>query len=160
MIVVLVLLGALLACRAIGALGVQYLDSWIASTRSGLALMFLFTASAHFTTMKEDLVRMVPPAFPCPRQIVFISGILEILGAIGLLPPSTRPWAGLGLVLLMIAMFPANVYAARRGLTLRGKSATPLALRLPMQILFITLTWWSSSACRLASALEPLCITG
>ena len=139
---VFVLVGATLFLRALGALGVDAFATWIDSARVALALMFLFTASAHFTRMREDLVRMVPPSFPKPEALVFVTGILEVAGAIGLLVPATRRIAAIGLAMLLLAMFPANVSAARRGLTLRGKPVTPLALRLPIQVLFLAVTLW------------------
>jgi uncharacterized membrane protein len=74
--------------------------------------------------------------------LVYLTGVLEVLGAVGLLVPATRSFAGLGLVLLLVAMFPANVNAARKGMPLRGKLPTPLWLRLPMQLLFIGMTLW------------------
>jgi len=117
-------------------------ETWMDSARFALALMFVFTASAHFNRMKEDLVRMVPPSFPNPRALVFATGMLEIAGAIGLLVPATRRLAAWGLALLLLVLFPANVSAARRGLTLRGKPVTPLALRLPIQLLFLAVTLW------------------
>jgi uncharacterized membrane protein len=117
-------------------------DTWVDSARVALALMFLFTAAAHFTRMKEDLVRMVPPSFPNPRALVFATGVLEILGAIGLLVPATRRPAAWGLALLLLLLFPANVSAARRRLTLRGKPVTPLGLRLPIQLLFLGVCLW------------------
>jgi uncharacterized membrane protein len=112
------------------------------SARFALALMFVFTASAHFNRMKEDLVQMVPPSFPNPRALVFVTGVLEIAGAIGLLLPATRRLAAGGLALLLLVLFPANISAARRRLTLRGKPVTPLALRLPIQLLFLAVTLW------------------
>lgn len=136
----ILLVVATLVLRALGALGVAAFPTWLDSARVALALTFLFTASAHFTRMKEDLVRMVPPSFPNPRAIVFATGVLEILGAIGLLVPAARGPAAWGLALLLVAMFPANVSAARRGLTLRGKPVTPLAIRLPIQVLFLAVT--------------------
>lgn len=106
--------------------------------------MFMFTASAHFNKMKEDLINMVPKGLPYPEQLVFVTGILEVLGAFGILIPALRSLAGLCLILLMIAVFPANVNAARNKIPLRGKSPTPLWLRLPIQMVFIGLTWWST----------------
>ena len=106
--------------------------------------MLLFTASAHFTRMKEDLVRMMPDWVPWPRAMVYFTGMCELAGAIGLLIPSLRLAAGIALIVFFILAFPANVKAARTGSTLRGKAATPLWLRAPMQLLFIGLTWWSS----------------
>ena len=112
--------------------------------RYALAVMFLFTASAHFTSMKEDLIRMMPKAVPYPRQVVFLTGILEVLGAIGLLIPQLQRAAGICLILFLIAVFPANVHATRTEVTLRGKPVTPLGLRLPMQLIYIALVWWST----------------
>jgi uncharacterized membrane protein len=139
---VIVLVGATLLLRGLGVLGVAPFDTWIESARVALALMFLFTASAHFTRMKEDLIRMVPPSFPNPRALVFATGVLEILGAIGLLLPATRRLAAWSLALMLLALFPANVSAARRGLTLGSKPVTPLAIRLPIQLLFLAVTLW------------------
>lgn len=104
---------SLLVFRGLGALGIENLSSWQDCSRFALAVMFLFTASAHFTKMKEDLVNMVPRVFPYPRQIVFVTGILEILGAIGIVVPTVKGLAGLCLIILLIAMFPANSNAAR-----------------------------------------------
>ena len=141
-----VLVGATLLLRGLGALGVVAFDTWVENARVALALMFLFTATAHFTRLKEDLVRMVPPSFPNPRALVFATGVLEILGAIGLLVPETRRLAAWGLALMLLALFPANVSAARRGLTLRGKPVTPLAIRLPIQLLFLAVALWIALA--------------
>ncbi|HEY6066298.1 MAG TPA: hypothetical protein VIY96_09095 [Thermoanaerobaculia bacterium] len=71
---------------------------------------------------------------------MFTTGVLEILGAIGLLVPATRRLAAGGLALMLVALFPANVSAARRRLTLRGKPVTPLPLRLAIQLLFLAVT--------------------
>lgn len=133
---------AVLVFRGLGALGVGMFETWLDCTRTALALTFLFTATAHFNRMKEDLVRMVPPSFPNPRALVFVTGLLEIAGAIGLLVPATRRLAATGLALLLVALFPANVSAARRGLTLRGKPVTPLPTRLPIQLLFLAAAVW------------------
>lgn len=143
MVVLMVLaLGALVA-RALGFVGVEAMNSWPAATRVGIAVMLFFTATAHFTPMRRDLVRMVPPWIPRPEAVVFLTGTCEILGAIGLLLPRTRPVAAVALILFLVAVFPANVHAAGSGVTLRGKPATPLWIRTPMQLLFIGLVCWS-----------------
>jgi uncharacterized membrane protein len=144
MAVLIVLFASLLIYRAAGALGVEWLASWQAASRWALSTMLLFTASAHFTRMREDLVRMMPPRIPWPRAMVFFTGLCEIAGAIGLLVPRTRRAAGIALILFFFAVFPANVRAARSCLTLRGKPVSPLWLRAPMQLLFIFLAWWAS----------------
>ena len=140
------LIAATLVLRGLGVVGIGAFATWLDSARVALALMFLFTAAAHFNRMKEDLVRMVPPSFPNPRALVLVTGLLEIAGAIGLLVPATQRLAAWGLAILLIALFPANVSAAKRGLTLRGKPVTPLALRLPIQLLFLGACLWVALA--------------
>ncbi|MCI0618010.1 DoxX family protein [bacterium] len=144
MIVLLVLGFSILLFRGIGALGVDALISLQASVRFGLAGMLFFTASAHFTSMRKDLVRMVPKKVPYPEAMVYFTGVCEILGAIGLLLPSFQKIAAVALILLLIALLPANIHASRAGITLRGKPPTSLWLRIPMQALFIVLIWWSA----------------
>ena len=139
-----VLLVSLLVFRTFGALGFEPLSEWRNVAACALALMFLFTASAHFTSTKRDLVAMVPSVFPRPELLVSATGVLEILGAVGLLVPATRSFAGIGLILLLVAMFPANVAAARKQVPLRGKPPTPLPLRLFLQLVFIGTTWWAT----------------
>jgi uncharacterized membrane protein len=104
--------------------------------------MFVFTAISHFAPMKRDLIAMVPPSLPRPDLLVFCTGVLELAGAGGLLIEATRFWAACGLILLMGAMLPANISAARRGIRLRGRRATSLWLRVPMQILFAAWAWY------------------
>jgi uncharacterized membrane protein len=143
--IVLAILGvATLLARVAGLAGLSALDSWRAAVRVGLAVMLLFAASAHFTGMRHDLARMLPDVVPSPMAVIYFTGACEILGAIGLLLPRARRLAGMALIVFFIAVLPANVHAARAGVTLRGEPATPLALRIPMQLLFIGLTWWSA----------------
>ena len=144
MIVLGLLLAAWLVLRGIGALGVGALATWQHSACYALAVMFAFTGIAHFNKMKHDLVRMVPAIFPRPLLLIYFTGILEFMGVIGLLLPRFRSLAGVCLIALLIAMFPANVNAALKGTTLAGKPATALWLRAPMQLVFIGLLWWST----------------
>jgi uncharacterized membrane protein len=102
-------------------LGIDAFSTWQVSGAWALVVMFLFTASAHFMKTEQDLIAMVPKAFLSPRFLVYFTGVLEVLGAVGLLIPVTRIFAGLGLVLLLVAMFLANVNAARKRILLRGK---------------------------------------
>ncbi len=106
----------------------QALASWQDSARYALVVMFVFTASAHFNKMKHDLARMIPAYFPRPLLIVYITGVLELLGAAGLMLPQVRRLSGICLIALLVGMFIANSNAAQKGITLRGKPATPLWL--------------------------------
>jgi uncharacterized membrane protein len=103
-----------LAARVVGWLGVDYVDSWPAAIAVGLALMFTMTGVAHFVPgMRRDMIAIVPPRLPKPALLVTITGVLELLGAIGVLYPPTRVAAAVCLFALMLVMFPANVYASR-----------------------------------------------
>jgi uncharacterized membrane protein len=139
----IVLVATALLARLAGRLGVVSLQHWAAATRVGLAVMLCITAAAHFNSMRADLVRMVPPAVPNPEFMVTFTGVCEVLGAIGLLMSRTRRLAALALILFLIAVLPANIHAARSALTLDGAPVTPLWPRVALQIVFISLVWWS-----------------
>jgi uncharacterized membrane protein len=112
-VIVSLVLGTL-AARFIGWLGVDYVDSWPQAVAVGLAAMFVMTGVAHFVpAMRRDMIAIVPPRLPAPGLLVTITGVLELLGAAGLLYPPTRVAAAVCLFVLMLVMFPANVYAAR-----------------------------------------------
>ena len=114
MIVIASLVLGTIAARLIGRLGVDYVDSWPQAVAVGLAVMFVMTGAAHFVpAMRRDMIAIVPPQLPVPGLLVTITGVLELLGAVGLLCPPTRVAAAVCLFVLMLAMFPANVYAAR-----------------------------------------------
>lgn len=137
MIPFLVLVVATFALRAVGAAGLHPLDSWVFCLRGGLFVMFLLTASAHWGKRRPDLIAMVPAAFPRPDMMVTITGVLEILGAVGLLLPATARPAAICLAILLVALFPANVRAAREHLNIGGTAATALPLRTVLQIVYI-----------------------
>lgn len=126
--------------RLVGWLGVDAVDGWHPALRVGLAVMFVVTGLAHFAPkMRADMIAMVPPRLPRPDLLVTITGILELAGAAGLLIPATSRLAAAALALLMLAMFPANVSAARRGLTLGGRPVTPIGRRTVLQVFWIAL---------------------
>ncbi|GMK42650.1 hypothetical protein PCCS19_57100 [Paenibacillus sp. CCS19] len=131
--------------RLIGLAGGSYFDEWHTSLQAAVAFMLLLTASAHWGAKRKDLVRMVPPSFPKPGRIVTITGYLEIAGAIGIMIPALSLYAAIGLVLLFIAMFPANVYAARHKLTLGGRAVPSLPVRTLLQLIFLAAVVLASS---------------
>lgn len=133
----IVLVITTLLLRIIGAAGVGLLNSWTWCLRGGLALMFLFTASAHWGKRRGDLTAMVPRVFPRPDLMVSATGVFEILGAAGLLIPAVAPLAAACLAMLLIALFPANIRAAREGLTIGGRPTTALPLRTVLQLVFL-----------------------
>jgi uncharacterized membrane protein len=110
--------------------------------------MFAFTGSTHFTAMKHDYAAMVPPPLTGQLWVIYVTGILEIAGAIGLLVRTTRRLAGICLSLLLLALFPANVHAALNAIDFRGEAPTVIWLRSLVQVVFLVATWWSSVARR------------
>ena len=138
----IVLLIATALARLAGGFGVRPLRSWPSAARVGLAVMFCFTAAAHFNSVRPDLIRMVPPGVPYPEFMVTFTGICEVLGAIGLLVPATRRIAAIALIVMLMAVLPANIHAARADLTIGGSQATPLIPRVALQVVLIALLWW------------------
>lgn len=150
-----VLLVSFLAFRGLGALGVRRFGTWRASAAHALAVMLVMTATAHFVPdgpgampTHDDLVAMVPPAVPFASAVVYLTGALELLGAVGLVVARTRRPAGICLALLFVAMLPANIYAAVEGVELAGEPATPLWQRIPEQLLYLGFALWPATGRR------------
>ncbi len=109
-----------------------------------IALIFVGAGVLHFVR-PGPFVRIVPPFLPFPLALVYLSGIAEILGGIGMLVPSLRTWAGFGLIALLVAVFPANVYMALAPQKF-GIAPVWLWLRLPLQFVLIGWVWWAARA--------------
>jgi uncharacterized membrane protein len=105
------------------------------------AAFFVVAGSLHFLR-PDPYVKIVPPFIPRALLMVYISGVAEIAGGVGILLPVVRRAAGWGLVALLIAVFPANIYMA---LDRVQATANPLPVwilwaRLPLQFALI---WWT-----------------
>jgi uncharacterized membrane protein len=136
----IIMLVAWVAFRIAGIAGFHAADFSIASLRFALAAMFIFTGVSHFVPRtRGEMIRMVPPALGHQAFFVTLTGVLELIGAVGLLVPSLVRPAAIALAALLIAMFPANVHASRAGLSVGGRRAMPLKLRLPLQLIWIGL---------------------
>ncbi|MFE9277242.1 DoxX family protein [Paenibacillus glucanolyticus] len=131
------MLVSLILFRTLGWAGWDYMNDWVTSLRFAVAIMFLVAASAHWGRLRGDLIAMMPPRIPNAQILISLTGILEIAGAIMLLIPATAMAASTGLALMLLAMFPANIYAAQKKLTLGGKPVTPIGARTIMQMLFL-----------------------
>jgi uncharacterized membrane protein len=113
--------------------------------RVGLSLVFLWFmigGVAHFTLTDMEM-RIVPPYIPWPHAAVLLSGVFELLGAVGILIPVTRRAAGVGLFLLTIAVTPANVYMLQHA-ELFNLPRWALIVRLPFQVALLALIIWST----------------
>lgn len=105
---------------------------------------FLVGGIAHFVATNLEMT-IVPPYIPWPRIAVLISGVFELLGALGLLIPWTRRAAGAGLFVLTIAVTPAHIYMLERPESF-SVPYWALVLRLPLQVGLLVLIAWSSNA--------------
>lgn len=107
-----------------------------------LAMIFCVAGIMHFVA-PTPFVRIVPPWLPAPALLVFVSGVAEIAGGLGLLLPTTRVAAGWGLVALLVAVFPANVRMLHAAHEARASALwqTLLVLRLPLQPLLVYWVW-------------------
>jgi uncharacterized membrane protein len=112
-----------------------------ARARVGLTLFFLFTSLGHFIKTGE-MAEMVPPPIPYRVELIYITGVLELLGALGVWVPRLRRVTGLCLILLLIGVLPANIYSAVHRVDFGGHGAGPtyLLVRVPFQLFVI---WWT-----------------
>jgi len=123
----------------------------LAATMVGIGLL-------HFVA-GDIFIQIVPPFLPWPLALVWISGACEIALGVLLLPPVTRRYAGLLLVALYVAVFPANIYMAMNNVQVNGlptwltqPSQLALWLRLPLQLGLINWALWVSKPDRTAAA--------
>jgi uncharacterized membrane protein len=116
----------------------------IQATFRWLAAVFFIIAGAMHFVRPVPYRQIIPPAFPMPALLVAISGVCEIAGGAGLLIPRLRRSASIGLILLLIAVFPANIYMALHPDAIPGLHVPSalLWLRLPMQFVLIAWVWW------------------
>lgn len=121
-------------------LGLNPIDSTKTNARIATGLTFIFTGATHFL-MPEKYLEMMPPSVPVPILMIYISGFFEILGGIGLIVSWTKRWAAYGLIALLLAVFPANIYVAVSNVQLGGFMSEAIYqwLRLPLQ--FVLIGW-------------------
>ncbi|MFB4314914.1 hypothetical protein [Actinomadura sp. 21ATH] len=152
--------------RLLGALGVRRFADWPACAAHAMAAMLVLTGVVRFVPdsvagmpSAEELARMVPPFVPFPLAMVYLTGVLELLIAAGLVRTSTRWGAAAGLAVLLPLLLPANIYAALNDIPLNGAEATPLWFRIPQQAAYIAVALWiahSADSTRARSLLRPL----
>ena len=112
-----------------------------ARARVGLSLLFVFTAAGHFLRT-EEMAAMLPPAVPYRIELIYATGVLELLGAVGVWIPGLTRLTGLLLILMLIGLLPANIYSAINRVDFGGHGAGPayLLVRIPFQLFVI---WWT-----------------
>lgn len=118
------------------------------SGRIAMSLMLIFTAIAHFAFTK-GMAMMLPNFIPYKTQMIYLTGIIEIVAAIGLFIPNVRVITAWLLIVFFILILPANIYAALKQIDYQkgsfdGHGLTYLWFRIPLQILFIVWTYLST----------------
>ncbi|MGH9366455.1 MAG: DoxX family protein [Thermoanaerobaculia bacterium] len=138
----LIILGLLLGVSGLLALaGVLWPALEIGGTRAarfGLAAVFVFTGIGHFVKARE-MAEMLPPWVPARLAIIWATGVLELAFAAGLVLPGASRATGIAVIAFLLAVFPANVSAARRRVDFGGHGRGPayLLVRAPLQLLLI-----------------------
>ena len=112
--------------------------------RLGIALSFVAVGVSHFTS-PQVFVGIMPSYLPWHLELVYLSGLFEILGGLGLALPFSRRFAAFGLLALLVAVFPANIHMLVNEVYLEGMPREPwlLWLRLPFQLLFAFAVSWA-----------------
>ena len=108
-----------------------------------MGVLYISSGVQHFANTGW-FMKIMPPYLPYHKELIYLSGAFEIILGIMLLFEKTRFLAGWGLILLLIAVFPANIYAAQTNGAAMGTSAAIAWVRLPLQGLFIALAYWHS----------------
>jgi uncharacterized membrane protein len=102
-------------------------------------VLFIAAGALHFIR-PQMYARIMPPALGHAAELVAISGLAEIAGGVGLLVPQTRRSAAYGLIVLLIAVWPANIFMATEAEQFSAVApAWALWLRVPLQL---PLIWW------------------
>lgn len=111
-----------------------------------LATTLLFTSLGHLIYTK-GMVLMLPDFIPLKKEIIYVTGLLEVMGAFGLFIPSISRLTGMLLIVFFILILPTNIYASMRQLnyetaTFDGKGTEYLWFRIPFQLLLIGWTYY------------------
>ena len=100
-----------------------------------MILFYLFAGISHFKN-PSFFIKITPKWVPYPEKINIIVGVAEIFLALGMISEVTRPFSAKGIIILLILVFPANIYHLRKGIK-KNKNIIPLIIRLPIQGLLI-----------------------
>ena len=142
----LVLVGPYLVLTVLGRLAPRLRLARATRGKVGLSLLFLVTGSGHFLSAGA-MAEMLPPFVPARLAIIYVTGVLELLGAIGIWVPRLERLTGFCLIALLVGVLPSNVYAALARVEYGGHASGPLYLlvRVPFQALVIA---WAYRATR------------
>jgi uncharacterized membrane protein len=113
-----------------------------------MGVLYIVAGAMHFV-VPHLYAQLVPPVLPYPLALVYLSGVAELALGVGVMVPRTRRMAAWGLIALLAAIFPANVYMATSGVVISGgpefvrdPSTVGRWARLPFQGVFVLWAWW------------------
>lgn len=118
----------------------------MSNKKLALAFVFIWFVVGGFSHLvaPEFFLKIVPPSLPLRIQAVYISGFFELMGAFGLLILKCRRAAGIGLMVLTVAVTPANIYMWLNPQLFPTIPETLLAARLLVQLILLALIWWAT----------------
>lgn len=120
----------------------------------GFVFLWFFVGGIAHVAFTDLEMKIVPPWLPAHRLIVLTSGVFELLGAVGLLFSRTRGAAGWGLILLTLAVTPANVFMWQHADQFPMIPYWALSIRLPFQLVLLACIWWATRPLRKAQAAD------
>ncbi len=142
LIMLALMMGPYVAARLLAAAMRRDFDGRDAAA-FGLGLLFVFTGVGHFV-QTGPMAQMLPPWVPERTLLVHLTGILELAIAVGFLPRKWRPAAGWAAAIVLVAFFPANIYAAIHQVPMGGHAWGPsyLLVRAPLQAIILLWVYW------------------
>ena len=110
-----------------------------------MSFMYVFIGIKHFTD-PQYFLNIVPPQLPSKLFLVYLTGLIEVVGGVAILAPKTRKVGAYLLIFLLVSVFPANIYlyVSETPQSLLGISETDALIRMPFQIPLILLAFWHS----------------
>ena len=116
------------------------------SGRIAMSVMLVFTTIGHFK-FAEGMSLMIPGSIPYKKELIYLTGFIEIAAAVGILIASVQVLTGWLLIAFFLVILPANIFAAMKGIdyekaTYDGPGSAYLWFRIPLQIFFIAWVYW------------------
>tara|TARA_B100000003_G_C10893488_1_gene356181 strand:+ start:693 stop:1160 length:468 start_codon:yes stop_codon:yes gene_type:complete len=123
----------------------SFLEKYKTLTIFVMGVMYVFIGIKHFTD-PQYFLDIVPPQLPFKLFLVYLTGLIEVVGGIAILTPKTRKAGAYLLIFLLVSVFPANIYlyVSETPQSLLGISEADALIRMPFQIPLILLAYWHS----------------
>ena len=123
----------------------SFLEKYKTLTIFVMGVMYVFIGIKHFTD-PQYFLDIVPPQLPFKLFLVYLTGLIEVVGGVAILAPKTRKAGAYLLIFLLVSVFPANIYlyVSETPQSLLGISEADALIRMPFQIPLILLAYWHS----------------